>query len=153
HRINCKPIGLAEYLESVGIIYRERPAVSLDDVGGSAKGKSMPVWFGIKTRVVAGRLIVTHVLENGPGQKAGLSAGDELLALDDIRVTGKTLEKRLRRLQAGEMTRLSVFREDVLIELPLLAEESPRNCCQLLLNEEADREILAARSAWLGGSR
>ncbi|MCH8958239.1 MAG: M61 family metallopeptidase [Proteobacteria bacterium] len=144
---------LAEYLESVGIIYKLRPAVSLDDTGGPAKGKSMPVWFGIKTRVVAGRLIVTHVLENGPGQKAGLSAGDELLALNDIRLTAKTLEKRLRRLQAGEITRLSVFREDVLIELPLLVEESPRHCCQLLLNEEADGEILAARSAWLGGIR
>lgn len=144
---------LAGYLESVGIIYRERPAVSLDDAGGPVKGKSMPVWLGIKTRVAAGRLLVTHVLENGPGQKAGLSAGDELLALDDIRLTGKTLEKRLRRLRAGEIVRLSVFREDVLIELPLLAEESPRNCCQLLLDDKADSEILAARSAWLGGIR
>jgi predicted metalloprotease with PDZ domain len=144
---------LAKYLESVGITYRERPAVSLSDAGGPAKGKSMPVWLGIKTRVKAGRLVVAHVLENGPAQKAGLSAGDELLALNEIRLSGKTLEKRLRRLQAGEIIRMSVFREDVLIELPLLPEESPQNCCELLLNEKADSEILTARSAWLDGVR
>ncbi|MCZ6911929.1 MAG: PDZ domain-containing protein [Proteobacteria bacterium] len=144
---------LAEYLETVGVVYKERPAVSLDDPGGSVKGKSIPVWLGIKTRVEAGRLLVTHVLENGPGQKSGLSAGDELLALNDIRLTGKTLVKRLRRLQAGQNTRLKIFRDDVLIELPLLVEKSPQNCCQLQIDEKADNEILTARSAWLDGTR
>ncbi len=144
---------LAEYLETVGVIYKERPAFSLDDPGGPVKGKSIPVWLGIKTRVEAGRLVVTHVLENGPGQKFGLSAGDELLALNDIRLTRKTLEKRLRRLQAGDSTRLSIFRDDVLLELPLLVEKSPQNRCQLQLDKKAGSEILTARTAWLGGSR
>ena len=96
---------------------------------------------------------MTPGLWNALGCNAGLSAGDEMLALKAIRRTGKTLAKRLRRLQAGGIARLSVFREDVLIELPLLAEESPRNCCQLLLDDKADSEILAARSAWLGSIR
>jgi predicted metalloprotease with PDZ domain len=142
---------LAEYLETVGVSYSERPAVSLNDLGGQTKGKGIPVWLGVKTREQEGRLLISHVLENGPGQKAGLSAGDELLAIDDIRLTARTLEKRLRRLQTGDTVRVCVFREDVLIEIALIVEASPQNCCELLLDSEAGSERLAARSAWLGG--
>ena len=94
--------------------------------------------------------MVTHVLENGPGQKAGVSAGDELLAMNDIRLSAKSMEKSLRRMEAGDKVKLNVFREDILLGLPLVLETGPEDCCQLALDKTADEAARAARAAWLG---
>ncbi len=141
---------LAQYLESVGVTCALRTATSISDPGGAPKGRSIPVWLGIRIAEKAGRLMVTHVLENGPGQNAGVSAGDELLAMNDIRLSAKSMEKFLRRMEAGDKVKLNVFREDILLGLPLVLETGPEDCCQLALDKTADEAARAARAAWLG---
>ncbi|MEO1415370.1 MAG: PDZ domain-containing protein [Bacteroidota bacterium] len=39
-------------------------------------------WWGIKTKVANGKLIVDHLYEDSPAMRAGIVAGDELIALN-----------------------------------------------------------------------
>ena len=57
---------------------------------------------------------ITHVSEGGPAHEAGLSAGDVLIAIDDLRVTGSRLEALLAKYRPGATAGVLAFRGDVL---------------------------------------
>ncbi len=54
------------------------------------------------------------VYEGGAAQKAGLSAGDVLIAIDGLRVTGANLDTVLARYQPGAKLDVHAFRRDEL---------------------------------------
>jgi predicted metalloprotease with PDZ domain len=60
---------------------------------------------------------VANVYENGTAHKAGISAGDVLVAIDGLRVTGTNLDGVLSRYRAGDAVDLHVFRRDELLKL------------------------------------
>ena len=119
--------------------------------------------LGVRVRERAARLQIAHVLEDGSGWRAGLSAGDELVALDGYRA-GSTarLAAALRRKPggAGAGAEVTVFRRDELRTVPVVlgaaAEGKPRIEREL---EASDAQV-AVREGWLrraptrgGGSR
>jgi predicted metalloprotease with PDZ domain len=57
-------------------------------------------------------LAVVH--EGSAAQKAGLSAGDVLIALDGLRVTGSNLDSLLSRYLPGAKVEVHAFRRDEL---------------------------------------
>jgi predicted metalloprotease with PDZ domain len=57
-------------------------------------------------------LAVVH--DGGAAQKAGLSAGDVLIALDGLRVTGANLDALVARYQPGAKVEVHAFRRDEL---------------------------------------
>lgn len=68
------------------------------------------------------------VFDGGAAQKAGLSAGDVLVALDGLRVTGSNLDALLARYVPGTKVELHAFRRDELrvAQLKLDEPEVPR---------------------------
>jgi predicted metalloprotease with PDZ domain len=58
---------------------------------------------------------ITFVDANSPAGQAGIDAGDELLAIDNFRVTGETLNERLENYQAGNMITITIFHQEELI--------------------------------------
>src|SRR5439155_4994009 len=75
-------------------------AVGLE-VEWRADPQAAEAWLGLQTRSEAGRLRVVSVLSNGPAWGTGLSAGDEILAIDSLRVDEATLGDRLRDYPPG----------------------------------------------------
>jgi predicted metalloprotease with PDZ domain len=71
-------------------------------------------------------LAVVH--EGGAAQKAGLSAGDVLIAIDGLRVTGANLDGLLARYLPGAKVEVHAFRRDELrrAEVKLDAPEVTR---------------------------
>ncbi len=62
--------------------------------------------LGIKTKVDGERIFVESVVQDGPAYKGGVNAGDEVLAIDDLRMTQelfKEHEKYLNRDQSIEL--------------------------------------------------
>lgn len=78
----------------------------------------------IKTKAVSGTSQITHVYENGSAHLGGLSAGDTLVAIDDIRVDDKNLDKLLSRYRVNDKVTIHIFRRDELrqFKVKLLAE-------------------------------
>ena len=73
-----------------------------------------PGWIGMKTRIDNGRLVVDIVPRDTPAYKAGINAGDEILAIDDLRVLASDLDKRLEFYRPGQQVTLLVARREEL---------------------------------------
>jgi predicted metalloprotease with PDZ domain len=69
--------------------------------------------LGAKTRG-GGDCALVSVHDGSAAQKAGLSAGDVLVAIDGLRVTGANLDALLARYQPGAKVEVHAFRRDEL---------------------------------------
>ncbi len=83
----------------------------------------LPPYLGVRTAMEQGRLILKSVANDSPAELAGLDAGDELLAIDGLRVTADQLNDRLQASQAGDVLEFTLFHQDELLQtLVKLAE-------------------------------
>ncbi len=57
---------------------------------------------------------ITFVDATSPAGRAGIDANDELLAIDNLKVTSDTLTLRLENYQAGDIIQLTIFHEEEL---------------------------------------
>jgi predicted metalloprotease with PDZ domain len=145
---------LAIDLDLVGVRMLRRAAQALDDAGGTPPkpddGRPAAGWLGAD--VPAGpRLVVSVVREGSPAWKAGLYAGDEIVAENGFRVDRAALWDRVQERGAGGTLRLTVFRRDELVEVPVVLETAPEDTIWLETVPEASAEQRAAFEAWCGG--
>ncbi|MGH8730973.1 MAG: M61 family metallopeptidase [Burkholderiales bacterium] len=144
---------LGKLLAGVGIDMEIRRAESSQDKGGRRASKperalAQRVDLGIRTTDNFGELKITHVFDGGAAQKAGLAAGDTIVALDELRVTPKTFEGRLGGYRPGETVRTHAFRRDELMVLNVMLAAPPADTCVLTVND--DRPAATLRRRWLG---
>jgi predicted metalloprotease with PDZ domain len=106
--------------------------------------------LGIKTRAEGTALKLANVLDGGSAQRAGLSAGDELVAIDGLRVTGSNLESLLLRYDKGNILEVSYFRRDELMATPMRFEPPCMDECALVRAPGATTAVTKLRNDWLG---
>jgi predicted metalloprotease with PDZ domain len=142
------PVGIL--LAQFGIRLQMRSAISASDVGGNAvqEKERLGGWLGIRARADAGCVRVATVLEASPAQIAGISSGDELVAIDGLKVTEKSFERRLSRCESGDTARIVVFRGDELLEFAAIAAERPRDTCYLQIESDARGDCRGRRDKW-----
>lgn len=68
----------------------------------------------IRTVVRDGQCVIQSVMQHGIAHKAGLSAGDTLVAIDHLRVDSSNLKELLSRYQQEQKAIIHVFRRDEL---------------------------------------
>ncbi len=143
---------LADLLGAVGVGYHLRKPTGAGDAGGKpAANSQQPLpWMGGRLTPDGDRAKLAVVLSGSPLQRAGVAAGDELVALDGLRATASSLPVLLRGYRPGDTAELTVFRQDELITFPVTLEEAPADTCYLTLAEDADDDALARRREWLG---
>ncbi|MFA9441478.1 M61 family metallopeptidase [Uliginosibacterium sp. sgz301328] len=106
--------------------------------------------LGMKTKAENGTLKLASVLDDGSLQRAGASAGDELVALDGLRVTGNNLDVLLTRYQPGDSFELTLFRRDEL-QTRRVTLDAPRvEECTLAADAKAAAATRRLRDGWLG---
>jgi predicted metalloprotease with PDZ domain len=106
-------------------------------------------WLGAATRTEGRSLVVASVRSDGPAEAAGIYAGDEVLAIDGARVDAARLASRVAERPPGSTVRLTVFRRDVLQEIPVTLGEPPAESATIVPIEGATVEQAALREAWL----
>lgn len=107
---------LRDELAFVGLELRTSsdPATAAEGAGGT--------WLG----VTASGNRVTAVFDGSPAQVAGISPGDELIALDGFRATSDAdLRNLLMPRRIGEQVRVSLFRRHKLLELAAVLNHGP----------------------------
>jgi len=105
--------------------------------------------LGVRTARNGGDTRLANVYEGGAAHRAGLSAGDLLVAIEGIRVSNN-LEALLARYRVGDSVVIHAFRRDELMtfKVRLLADSAP----QVGLKVEAKPALVPAlRTAWLAG--
>lgn len=139
---------LAELLAEFGVDAEQRAAVGEADAGGRVGGRAAGATLGLKLR--PGDLTVAHVLAGGPAQRAGVSGGDVLVALDGLKLAPGLWPHKLLALAPGQKCTLHYFRSDELMSAELTAEALPLDTWTLTLAADPAPERLARRKAWLG---
>ncbi|HMO45567.1 MAG TPA: PDZ domain-containing protein [Rubrivivax sp.] len=102
-------------------------------------------------RVSEGALSGIHVksvLRGGAAERAGLAAGDELLAVDGWRL--RRLDDARAWTRAGQRVELTLVRDQRLRHLPLQLPAAAPGGLQLKLDEQPAPAALALRREWLG---
>ena len=148
---------LEEWFGALGIGYRLRPAKTLTDMGGVPEKpaedppKAAPV-LGARVVDNKGAAELVALFEGGAAQKAGLAAGDRLIAVDGLQVDGQSVHDAIARLSPGHEVRLHAFRRDELMEFTLQAQLAEADTCDLWLLETSglDESVMRRRNSWLG---
>jgi predicted metalloprotease with PDZ domain len=97
----------------------------------------------------SGRLIVTSVPRGTPAFDAGLNAGDEIIAIDNLRVTPAQYVRRLEALPAGRDVRLLIARRETLETLTLRVVDPPAPMWDLRVAASASSAQRAHLASWL----
>ena len=137
---------LQELLTSVGITMNFRPASSQKDKGGKENEGPLPeVDFGAFVEEKNGGLHILRVSEGGSAQAAGLSANDNIIAVNDLKLTLAQLEQQISLAAVGEQWKIHAFRRDELMEFELSLKATQNNTVVLQADEQHQQ-------AWLTGS-
>jgi predicted metalloprotease with PDZ domain len=109
--------------------------------------------LGLKLQGAAGDARIAQVFDGGPAQEAGLSAGDVLVALDDLRITPPRLDALLARYSPGDTVKVLAFRREELqhFELRLARQPPPRFVIEA--DDKASAAAKRQRISWCGERR
>jgi len=130
---------LQALLEEAGVSWQAQPPSMAQRLGVRVSESALT---GIK---------VTHVLRGGVGEAAGLSSGDELLAVDDWRI--RRLDDAQRLMLPGAPAKLLLSRDQRVLTLPITLpkEDATPGAVALAPDAKAPRAAQALRRAWLAG--
>ena len=126
---------LAGYLKKAGLLLAPEPY-------------SIP-FTGLHLDRVEGQVQVRRVERNSPGEDAGLSPGDELLALDGERL--RRSEQFEQWLQVGLEQKLLICRDGAIRQVDLLSRSPQPKSWTLRPDPEASEEACRLRTRWFMG--
>lgn len=127
-----------EYLEPFGLRLK------------SDADEELPPYIGLTVKAQHGKEVITFVESGSPASLAGVDAGDELLAIDGVRVTAEQWSDRLKDYQPGDTLKLTVFHHDELRTFSVnVATPRPNNYKVVPVENPSDtqKQNLAG---WLG---
>jgi len=128
---------VAESLESIGWI------LDREDISDA------PVQVSLGLSLRGNPPTVRYARLDGAGWRAGVNAGDELLALGGDRI-GDGLDSLLRRYSPGEEVELVLFRDGALKTLSLTLDSILADH-EIKIDENAGDQARELRRDWLGG--
>jgi predicted metalloprotease with PDZ domain len=102
--------------------------------------------LGVRTTTKGSELAIATAYSGGAAQRAGLSAGDLLVAVDGLRVDEKSLKSLLSRRRAGDTVEVHAFRRDELLRVEATLDAPPRTEATLRTGTAEN----ALRRGWLG---
>ena len=152
---STRELPLKPMLATVGVGMQLRSALSSADKGGKVPSAAAAkfasrVGLGVRAAEDPSGVRLTHVLDGGAAQVAGLSAGDVIVAIDGLKVSAKNFDQRLAAYRPGYVATLIAFRRDELLQLRVALRASARDTCDLVV-ETSDRAAANRRRAWLQG--
>lgn len=107
--------------------------------------------LGVRTRSEAGRVWVTHALRGGAGQRAGIDARDELLAVGDRRVEGNA-DAVLAHAKAGDRVKVLLARDGRVRVVEAILDAPQRDNVHICARTDATGQQKALCELWLGAS-
>ena len=126
---------LEELLKEVSIQINYRVNSGSQDKGGKDK-KDLPVSsLGVNVTESESGLNLISLVENKAGQLAGLSAGDVLIAINDIKATLKSYNALLQLSQPGTHHKLVFFRRDELMYADVILDPAALDTAVLSIND------------------
>jgi predicted metalloprotease with PDZ domain len=116
------------------------------------RGDQGPSSLGAKLATRDGQLTIATAYTGQAAQRAGLSAGDTLVAIDGLRVDERAVKALLARRRPGERLRVHAFRRDELLECELVLDAPPSLEASLTLAPRPGARATRLLAQWLGAA-
>jgi predicted metalloprotease with PDZ domain len=94
--------------------------------------------------------VVKNVVPDSPAWRAGITFGDELVAVDGSRVNAATVAKRLADAGPGQQVAVSFFRKDQLRSARFRMVRNPERRWTFTVDKDAGQAQRRLRHRWLG---
>ena len=127
----------AQYLEPFGL-----------KLNGVTEEEPFPD-LGIKAQSENGKDTIKFVEAASPAELAGIDAGDELLAINGVRVSTDQLNERLKDYRAGDMIQVTVFHQDQLKTLTVKLRDPQPSRYEVVRIENPSHRQKQNLSGWL----
>jgi predicted metalloprotease with PDZ domain len=138
---------LEQLLATVGIDFNCRVTANQKDRGGKPAQDPLPmVSLGAFLKEQDGGLRILRLDEDGSAMNAGLSADDNIIAVNGIRLSLDKLEQELALAKVNDSWQVHAFRRDELYEFDVVLLGATSNTVDLQVNAESDQHL-----NWLGG--
>ena len=95
-------------------------------------------------------LQLSRVAKDSPAWQAGVGAGDELVAVNGLKVTADGFNKRINDFKAGDTITLTLFSNDTLVTRQVVLGAQPSGKLQLQSLKKVSHNQKAFFKAWLG---
>jgi predicted metalloprotease with PDZ domain len=128
------------YLEPFGLEVQPAPT------------QDLPPYTGMILKPGNGISTVKSVESNSPAQLAGIDPGDELLAINGVRVATDTLNDRLRQFEPGTSIELTLFKQDLVYQTNLELQAPVSDRYNLIPVTKPSARQSENLQAWLGVS-
>jgi predicted metalloprotease with PDZ domain len=125
----------------------DRPPADRDGV----RARRARAWTGIDLHPE--RLLVRNVIPDSPAWRAGITFGDDIVAVAGARVTPATFAARVGDRDPGARVPIAFFRRDQLREATLTLAPSPARLWAVSADSRATAPASAVRRGWLGQAR
>jgi len=96
--------------------------------------------------------VVKNVIPDSPAWRAGITFGDEIIAIDGARTSGATVGKRLADGKVGQDVAVTFFRKDRLRVAKLRLVRNPERKWIFAVDAEASPRTRRLRARWLGAT-
>lgn len=123
----------------------EAAGLRLDTGGGTGS-----VYFGADVAMDDDRLIVRRVYAGSPAYEQGLNAGDQIVAMDNMRVTREFFNARMAEKKPGDLINLTIFRFDDLSTLLIKLGERREGTYRIIPLPSATEAQRRIYRGWLG---
>jgi predicted metalloprotease with PDZ domain len=107
------------------------------------------VELGVKWEQRPGGILLQQVFDGGAAQLAGLAAGDEIVAVDGLRLEAGALQGYLERLSPNTPVPVHAFRRDELLCFELTPLPAPADTCHFYVLPEMDAPTSRRQADWL----
>jgi len=122
----------------------EAAGLRLDTGGGTGS-----VYFGADVAMDDDRLIVRRVYAGSPAYEQGLNAGDQIVAMDNMRVTREFFNARMAEKKPGDLINLTIFRFDDLSTLLIKLGERREGTYRIIPLSNATEAQKRIYRSWL----
>ena len=131
---------LDDYLEPFGLYVK------------IAEASKVP-YLGLKVQSENNREMIKYVACDSAAAQAGIDAQDELLAINDLKVTAQSLDERLKDHQPGDTVQVTVFHQDELKTYSLTLTKPQPSRYEVAIKDNLTETQRQNLRGWLGNQQ
>ena len=143
-------IAFAPLFACVGIEISMRVPGQIANKGAAKTNDPFPPTIGARIGIeINGDAKLLQVFDGGAAQEAGLSAGDTIIAIDGLRVTGHNIDRRIKSYPPASTLEFIAFRLDEMMRFSVTLQAQSASLCTLTTHD-VPPEAKLQRDKWLG---
>ena len=134
---STEELPLESAFEKLGARLDWRQRISHKDAGGVVKvNQSACIWLGATFKAAAAGISLTQVFRDGPAERAGLAAGDVIVAVSKLQINHESIESILNRYSDCGQLRIDFFRLGELRTVTLQVTQDVLNTAVIVRDDE-----------------